>query len=145
MSSKVRQSGFTAVELTVGMLAGAILAVTVGAMLVYGYSGWRACQRDAELQRDGAVVERLLNWELREAIRGRVVVTNGSQVVFQDADLAWHTVQGSGTALSYDGKTWISTLAGFSVTNSQRALAITLLLSNGQRQDEIRSHVFPRN
>ncbi len=138
-------AGFTLVELTAGMVAGAVLALTVGAMLAFGYKGWKACKADADLQRDGAVVERLMHWQLREAVRGRVSVSTNNVVSYQDVNGGWHSFLRSGTALRYDGRDVITTVTGFSAVSNERTVEITIQLSNGQRQDEIRTRIFARN
>lgn len=119
-----------------GILAAAVLALTVGSMIVYGHRGWTQCNADAELQRDGVVAQRLLNWQLREADAGRLVVTNSGRVNYQDTNLVWRSIYRSGNALWMDdggnARAVISSVAGFvCATNGVVGIDIFLLLTNG--------------
>jgi len=60
-------SGFTIVELLIGIIAAAILALTMGVMLANTYQGWLRSQALADLERDAAVAIHTLDLAVRGA------------------------------------------------------------------------------
>jgi type II secretory pathway pseudopilin PulG len=60
-------AGFTLVELMAGMLGMAIIALAVGAMLVYGWMGWRRTAESIQMQRNSMVALRILERRIRNA------------------------------------------------------------------------------
>lgn len=69
------QKGFTIIELTIGIVAAAILALTAGTMLVNTYKGWIRDLAVADMERDAAVAIHTLDLAVRGASN---VVWNGS-------------------------------------------------------------------
>jgi hypothetical protein len=63
------------VEFLVGVVSGAVLAATSGAMLYYGFVAWRNNQQAVELHRDGTAAMALLARTLREASTADVSVS----------------------------------------------------------------------
>lgn len=150
-------SGFSVVELTFGILAAAILALTVGAMLSYGYSGWKRCNEEAEVQRLGAVAARNLDWTLRGARRSGMILTNSSAVVFQMTNDVWARFYQEGASVRYDAdigsagtdsyviSNRLVSTGGFQcVASGVNAVSISLRLADGVTQ-QIDMVVFPRN
>ena len=64
---KIRRAGFTLIELMMAMLAGAIMALVVGSILVFGYQGWADNNRKVELQRDASLAMEAVGRQLRQA------------------------------------------------------------------------------
>lgn len=60
-----RRAGFSLIELIAGILAAAVLALTAGSMLWYGYLGWRRTGETVELQRDYRAAMDVLTRALR--------------------------------------------------------------------------------
>lgn len=67
MNNRPRTCRFTLMELLVAALAAAILALTAGLMLLYGYGVWRRSQDRACMQEDGAAALATLAHMLRQA------------------------------------------------------------------------------
>ena len=66
--SKIKnQSGLTIVELMVGIVIGAILALTLGTMLVYIFAAWRNNSDQVELQRDATFAMDMISRAIRPA------------------------------------------------------------------------------
>lgn len=146
------------VELTLGIVAAAILALTVGAMLIYGYAGWKRCNEEVEVQRLGAVAARKLDWTLRGARRSGMILTNSSAVVFQMTNDVWARFYQDGASLRYDedvssggaddpyvvqGR--VVSPGGFQcVASGVSAVSVSLRLADGVTQ-QVDLVVFPRN
>jgi Tfp pilus assembly protein PilW len=67
MKNKQTKRGFSVAELMVGMLAFAILALSMGAMLVYAWLGWRDSTESLNLQRDAMVAMLTIEKEIRNS------------------------------------------------------------------------------
>ncbi len=65
ISRERQRAGFSLIELVAGMLAAAVLALTAGSMLWYGYRGWRRTVDAVELQRDSRVAMDVLTRSMR--------------------------------------------------------------------------------
>jgi len=76
MRTRGQQSGLTIIELMVAMVAGAIVAVTAGAMLYYGYVAWRQNNAVVDIQRDATVALGAIG----RAVRGAVGVAVGAEL-----------------------------------------------------------------
>lgn len=152
------QSGFSVVELTVGMLAASMLAVTVCAIFVYGFSGWTQCNDEVELQRLGAVAARKLDWTLRGARRSGIVLTNSSAVVFRMTNDVWAKFYQDGDSLRYctnvvsggpDPYVVQGKVVSFQcVMANATAIGITLRMTNTVPPvvtQQVNMVVFPRN
>jgi len=61
-----RQTGFTLVELTVGMLYASVLALTMGVLLYFNYKGLTQLQSVADMQRDGALAMNTMTRVIRD-------------------------------------------------------------------------------
>ena len=64
--------GFTLVELGLGMLSAAILALLAGVLLFYSYTGWRKNIADVQVQGDRTVAMTALNRSFREATNATI-------------------------------------------------------------------------
>jgi prepilin-type N-terminal cleavage/methylation domain-containing protein len=64
---KAEKPGFTVVELLAAMMAGSILALTVGIVLVHGFAAWRANCQTVDLQREGSLAMKALGRAIRES------------------------------------------------------------------------------
>ncbi len=64
---KKPQSGFTIVEMMVALLAGVVLALTVGAMIVFAYMAWAHNSDAVKVQGDGSVAMIVISREIRES------------------------------------------------------------------------------
>lgn len=59
------KAAFTLVELIAAMASAAVLAVVMGAMMWYSYSGWRSMQAIGEMERDGSLAMRTMDAVIR--------------------------------------------------------------------------------
>lgn len=156
MKGQSKRDGFSLVEITFGILAAAVLALTVGAMLIYGYGGWRRCKAEAELERDGAVALRTLDWTLRGAVLSGIVTTNSGEVTFrttngvvakfyQDAsDLRYDNDIATGGTDAYVITNLVSPGGFVCVPNGVNSVNITLKIADLVTH-ELNAVVFPRN
>ena len=65
VTRKKHQAGFTLVELMLGIMATAILALAVGIMLVYAFRGWRQNTESVQMQRNATLAMRVMAKEIR--------------------------------------------------------------------------------
>jgi prepilin-type N-terminal cleavage/methylation domain-containing protein len=81
--------GFTLVELMVGVMASAILALTVGAMLFVTYRGWQSIQSVAAMERDGSLAMDTMRRAIRGSSSSRWVSASCRLDVYTNAAVAW--------------------------------------------------------
>lgn len=93
--------GFTIVELVAGVMAAAVLAVTFGVVLVYGYRGWKNLQTMAEMERDATLAMRTISRAARCAQTNDIRVANGLLIVSNANGVAEQAFRLSGARLSY--------------------------------------------
>lgn len=85
MKADKKKSGFTLVELMVASVAVAILALTVGSMLYYGWLGWRRYSESVAMQRNAMVAMRVIEHRIRNANLDEIS-WNASTVAFASDD-----------------------------------------------------------
>ena len=73
--------GFTIVELVAGVTAAAVLAITFGVVLVYGYRGWKNLHAMAEMERDATLTMRTISRVLRGAQTNDIRTANDWLIV----------------------------------------------------------------
>lgn len=76
MRTKRKRRGLTIIELMVATAAGAIVAITAGSMLYYGYVAWRQNNALVDIQRDATVALGAIGL----AVRGSVGVAVGAEL-----------------------------------------------------------------
>lgn len=129
-------AGFTTIELVAAMLSAAILAITMGAMLEFGYHAWFSLGTRAEMQRDAAVAMDVLTSAVRAGTNlsfaaGALTVKFSGQ---PDA-----VIDTSGGTLRYQPSVASSnrcplvcgTLQDFSVSIASNTATVVLSLSSG--------------
>ena len=146
--------GFTIVELMIGMLAGAILALTAGIVLVQGFSVMTRNTAASRLQRDGAIAIEMLHRKLRESARSDVwLVTGGIEIDLPGGKTASLTDNGAGD-LVYDPDTGSGgglvtivdgTLVAMTAELSNTVARIELNLSNGEEGTDLDAVIHFRN
>ncbi|MBL7075956.1 MAG: prepilin-type N-terminal cleavage/methylation domain-containing protein [Kiritimatiellae bacterium] len=109
---KIReQDGFTIVELIVGMLAGAILALTAGIILVEGFKVVHRNAEAARIQRDGSIAMEMLQRTLREVSGNDVSLDSTTEPPKLEVDHP-HAGQVSFEAMTVAGGTNLVYIAG---------------------------------
>jgi hypothetical protein len=93
--------GLTVVELLVASVSAAILALTAGSMLFYGYTSWHNNSQAVELQRDGTFVLDMVGRRIRAASSADVTVGPGQLTI------ATQSFHASGSDLVYDPDTGV--------------------------------------
>ena len=78
LSKRRRQSGFTLVELMVGIIVGLILALTLGTMLYYIFVAWRSNSDQVELQRDATFAMDMISRAIRPASNFQISIPSSS-------------------------------------------------------------------
>ena len=73
-------------ELMVGILAASILAITIGAMLYYSYSGLRKMRALAEMERDGSLAMRTMSRVIRGASSNNIRNVSSSSVIVSNVN-----------------------------------------------------------
>jgi len=152
MAESGKRKGFSIVELLVGMIAGAILALTAGTIIFYGYLAWRRNSDAVDLQRDGTAAMQMLSRRLREASASDVTVlperitiqtTNAPISFYRDNnDLEYDPDTGS----AGDEVTIIAgRVATFAPTNLTVGVSIVLELQAGEEEMRITSMTGFRN
>ncbi|MBU0676586.1 MAG: hypothetical protein KJ626_00585 [Verrucomicrobia bacterium] len=74
MRPSTHTGGFSMIEFVVATLAAAVLALTAGSMLYYGYLTWVKNSEAVEVQRDATAALRMISEHVREASDARTTV-----------------------------------------------------------------------
>jgi prepilin-type N-terminal cleavage/methylation domain-containing protein len=142
------QSGFTIVELLIGMIAAAVLALTAGTMLVTSYRGWIRSLALADMERDAAVAIHTLDLAVRGAddvvLTGantlRVRLANGTVRSFS---AQWSGVPSRGSLVYYRdlaaGAPMIlveNRLVGFASSFTSGVVRVTMTLEGIDRNNQ---------
>lgn len=143
-----RQSGFTLVELMVGLIAASILAVTAGLMLAQAYQGWIRAMAVADMERDAAVALHTLDVAVRGASNA-VPNASGSTLTVDIPPYPSRVFSSSGTSprgsLSYNGMTLVNgRLVTFTNSVANGGITITMTLAGidrNNRDTEVRMGV----
>ena len=132
-------NGFTIVELLIGIIAAAILALTAGTMLINGYKGWVRSLALADMERDAAVAIHTLDLAVRgatNAVPGTTLIltmaSNGVTRVFSATGASPNK-----KSLAYNGMTLVNgRLVSFASTVTGSVVGVTMVLAgidqNGQ-------------
>jgi len=128
------QQGFTVIELMVGTIAAAVLALTIGSILAYVYKGWIRNMALAEMERDAAVAVHSLD----VAVRGSssVVVAGVDILQVSNTTLRVFTVHNRSTPegprrdLIYNGIAVVTNqLGSFVTSNNADSVWVTMSLN----------------
>ena len=135
--------GFTLVELLMASVAAAVLVVTMGIMLVYGFTTWHRNTRSIDMHRDATLAMRTLDRALRQATAlgvdlsqpDRIVVSNQVAPVLhsfyqQGKDLVYNPNLNNGgiPVTLVQGRV---TPSGFTHSNMAQGVTIRLQLQEG--------------
>lgn len=133
------QAGFTLVELMVASIAAALLALTVGVMLVNGYLGWVRGLALADMERDAAVAVHAIDLSVRGATNANAaggttltvyLPTNGGTRVFSASG---SSPRGN---LEYNGVALVSNrLESFGATVTGRVVSVSMSLAGIDRNN----------
>jgi prepilin-type N-terminal cleavage/methylation domain-containing protein len=146
------RAGFTLVELMAASVASAVLLLTVGCLLWFGYLGWKRTSEAVNLQRDMRASMDVLT----RMVRSGTNMTFSTSLVFvvQYSNRPPSSVTGVGSNLFYDPNTTASgdgaqlvygTLRQFHVAIATNLAYVTLRLSNSVDTISNRVAVFRRN
>ena len=101
MNRAGNKAGFTLTELSIASAAAAVLALTVGSILHYGYQGWGKQVSAVEMQRDATFAMDMMERAVRSAASGDVSVSAGRVTVSRSGRPTVSFYQ-SGKDLVYD-------------------------------------------
>lgn len=136
--NKQVKTGFTIVELLIGIIAAAILALTAGTMLMNGYRGWVRSLALADMERDAAVAIHTVDLAVRAATNAvggstltLTLASNGVTRVFSTTGVSPRKT------LAYNGMTLVDgRLESFASTVTGNVVGVTMVLAaidrNGQ-------------
>ena len=138
-SGVVRKAGFSLLELVAGILAAAILALTAGSMLWYGYRGWKQVGDSIGLQRDMRNSMEVMS----RAVRSGTNMTFSTGLVFtvQYSTLPTALVYANATNLFYQPDATVAgsqmtlvdgSLQQFAVSFATNTATVTLVLRGNQ-------------
>ena len=131
------KGGFSLVELLAAMAAAAILALTAGAMLWYGYLGWTRARGSVELQRDMRAATDIFTRAARAGTN--LVASTGTVFTVEFSDRPTASLFASGSSLVYDPDTASSgdqitvangTLQSFDVSLAGNLTTLVLVLNS---------------
>lgn len=120
-----------------GIVAGTILALMAGLVLIYGYRVWRTNLQAVELQRDGTIAMMMMGRGLREAT-GTNVVVSGSRIT-----IGTNAFYRQGNHFLYDrdtthtgGEVMVITgkVAALTLVRTNTCLSVRLMLRDGGEQ-----------
>lgn len=124
------QNGFSIVELMIGIVAAAILALTAGTMLANVYKGWARGLALADMERDAAVAIHTLDLAVRGASNA---VWNGAARTLTNymPSSVTRVFVASGGSLSCNGQTLVDQrLEFFSAPVTGRDVWVSIVLTN---------------
>lgn len=138
MKSTTTSDGFTVVELLVGMLASSILALSVGAVLTYGWQAWTKNRESIAMQRNAMIAIRTIEHRVRNSVQGNVqattdglTFTNGVEnFLFSDINFGSDIILLSGEC---------------ALSNGAASVSFTLQTGNGEHTAEYNTIIYPRN
>ena len=81
------------------MLAAAVLAVSMGAMIVYAYAGWTKMQATANLERDGSLAMQTMSAAIRGGASDQWFAASSSNVVYDTNNAVMWSFFKSGSRL----------------------------------------------
>ncbi len=142
------KKGFTVVELMVAMLSFAVLSVTVGAMMVYMWGGWRDFNESVNVQRDAMLAMRKLSKEIRnsnideihdigDGIRFDAGVVRTNSFIFYATDIP------TSPGVLLFTNSWNAAINTAGVTNVQVSFRLRTLRSADE--NEYSMTIYPRN
>ncbi|RLA59006.1 MAG: hypothetical protein DRR04_09615 [Gammaproteobacteria bacterium] len=152
MKIKKQCSGFTIVELMVGMVAFSIMVLAVGSMLVFGWLGWRDTKESVGMQRDAVITMNMIAREIRNSNIDQIsgdgngiyfeaspAVGRNSDVAFLASDIAF----GSGVVLN----SWNTPVFDTSSIAGATGVVVrfSLATSRGTDANNYQMTVYPRN
>ena len=149
-------AGFSLIDIIMGMLAAAVLVLTMGTMLFYGYKSYVHNSQMLELHRDGTAAVQMLTPKIRGASPSRVTVAGGQitilpRNIFVDPTVSFFT---NDHHLVFDPDTGIDdneviiihdSVLSFAPSGLSFGVAIQLVLSNNYDYTEINSTIAYRN
>jgi len=128
------------VELMLGMLSLAIVALAVGAMLINGWRGWVRDNQSVQMQRNAQLAMRIIEKGIRNADPAEIAWdANGMTFVRSaDADFSTNELTG-GATVSIDSLNI--------ATNSRGGIDVdfTLSTASGEDSDAYQVTFYPRN
>ena len=150
-SGRRQRQGFTMVELIAVILSSAVLALTAGSMLWYGYVGWKRAGDAVEMQRDSRAAMDVLTRALRAGTNA--TFTTGLVFTVNCYGKPTASVYASGRSLYYIPDTSAGaqtrlvngTVARFGMTMSTGVSTVILVLSNGYTSVSNQMSVWRRN
>jgi type II secretory pathway pseudopilin PulG len=153
--------GFSLIELLAAMVSGAVLALTVGLMLVYAFAALSRGQEAAELQRDASTALQLAVLKLRGASEGDVTEPaaagdSGSILTLYDesTDGTVRLRDAGGGVLEYDPDTGTAndeliladgTLTAFTATRVEGGVVVRVQLALGEATADVEALARFRN
>jgi len=144
--------GFTAIELLMTMLAGSILALTAGLMLLISYRTWVANNSYMELQQQVSLTQAVADRWIREAAYWEVSATNGELLVFSDGQT--RRLAQEGADLVYDPNISVSgdeiiigsnTVDRFLINAAPLGVKLDLWLEQNDTKAEMHTFLSYRN
>lgn len=152
MKNKALKSGFGLVEMMVAALATSILALIVGSMLVFGWTGWKRYNDSVAMQRDSSLALRRIAKEIRRTPMANITVgstlicinTNGTYrfSVNNSGDLNLRKNSGTDFPLV---RGMVASLGFNTLSNSTRSVGVALNLSTGTDNSNNKMVIFTRN
>ncbi len=134
------KAGFTIIELMFAMIGMAVIAITVGSMLVYGWMGWRRSTESVAMQQNAKVAMRIIEQGIRNG-KSSDITWDADGIYFTKADdIDFSTTEfTAGSMVQVDA---------FNVsTNGAGGVDVTFSLStvSGNDENTYQMTVYPRN
>jgi len=127
------------VELMVGIIGFAIIALTVGSMLVSGWMAWRRNTESIEMQRNAMVAMRILELQVRNSTNGTISGFGTQVLAFEDGSQFSSSELSAGSFVNLDS---------FSVSSNDIGgvqVVFTLSTVSDTDQQAYTNTVYPRN
>jgi len=139
------KSGFTLVELMVGTVSAAILAMVFSAVLIFGYRGWTRLKAEADMQADADVAMRTMD-RIAQGASNATWIAGTSTLVLTNATIQTFSKSSSGSNLMWNSSTLLTNRVGtFSCVVTGSIVAVTLGLVEGSETMNMTYSIFMRN
>ena len=149
LMNKRRQSGFTLLEVMVGILCAGILALTMGSLLYFNYKGWKGLQAVADMQRDGSLAMNTMTRVIRGSASANILAANNSPGLTNNVE-GWRFSKVGGRLVYVKGGAGMdltTNVTGFSCASISTNVMVGLSLTESSMNTSMNmtNIIHPRN
>jgi len=146
MTTAKSKRGFSIIEMMVAMAAFAVMALTVGSMLFYGWLGWRDNFESVAMQRDAMVAMRIMGKEIRNSKISEITSDNGG-IYFSAGVVRTNAVDFLASDIAYSPGVVLNSFVCPEIDLTKGSVLIQFSLSNSRGTDnnDYEMTIYARN